>query len=73
MFLTDDDLRDLTGFSRPSKQIEWLRREGFEHRVGADGHPRVLKAHVMSLMGAVDNAQIMRKSAPDFSSLKKVA
>jgi hypothetical protein len=51
LLLTADDLRDLTGFTRPSKQIEWLQREGFTFRVAADGHPRVDRAHYLKLMG----------------------
>jgi hypothetical protein len=72
MFLTDIQLEELTGFVRPSKQIEWLRSEGFEFRIAADGHPRVLRDHVFRLMGATDIAA-KRKTAPDFTSLRKVA
>lgn len=72
MFLTATDLHDLTGYARPSKQIAWLRGEGFTFRVAADGHPRVLRAHVLTLMGVTDIA-IRRKTAPDFASLAKVA
>ena len=69
MFLTAEDLQSLTGFTRPSKQIEWLRGQGFEFRVAADGHPRVLRDHVLRLMGAIDIAS-RRRTAPDFSSLR---
>lgn len=72
MFLTEDQLSELTGFIRPSKQIEWLQREGFEFRVAADGHPRVLRDHVFRLMGVTDIAA-KRKTAPDFTSVRKVA
>lgn len=68
MFLTEDDLIGLTGFIRPSKQIAWLQREGFKFRVAADGHPRVLRDHVLKLMGVTDIAT-RRRSEPDFSSL----
>lgn len=69
MLLTADDLRDLTGFTRPSKQIEWLQREGFTFRVAADGHPRVDRAHYLKLMGATD-IEAHRRTTPDFSSLR---
>lgn len=72
MFLDDSDLRSLTGFIRPSKQIEWLRREGFTFRIAADGHPRVLRQHVLALMGITDIAT-RRKTSPDFTALRKVA
>ena len=40
-FLTPADLRQLTGYTKPSKQIEWLRRNGVPHLVNARGHPVV--------------------------------
>ena len=51
MFLTRDELQELTGFKYPSKQIEWLRAEGFIFRVAADGHPRVLQSAVLKILG----------------------
>lgn len=68
MFLDEADIKSLTGFVRPSKQIEWLRREGFKFRVAADGRPRVLRQHVLAVMGVTDIA-IRRRTAPDFSAM----
>jgi hypothetical protein len=68
MFLTPDDLRKLTGYVRPSKQIEWLAKEGLSFRVAADGHPRVLREHLMKSMGVPDIAKRGR-TVPDFSSM----
>lgn len=42
MFLTADQLQELTGRKRSSSQIEHLRREGIPHTVDADGRPRVI-------------------------------
>jgi len=69
MLLDPADLRLLTGFVRPSKQIEWLQREGFTFRIAADGHPRVDRAHYLKMMGVTDIAA-RRRTAPDFSSLR---
>ena len=44
MFLTADQLQELTGRKRSSSQIEHLRREGIPHTVDADGRPRVMHA-----------------------------
>jgi hypothetical protein len=68
MFLTEPQIAELTGFVRPSKQIEWLQREGFEFRVAADGHPRVLRDHVFRMMGVIDLAS-RRRTTPDFSTV----
>jgi hypothetical protein len=46
MFLTPDDLRDLTGLRRSSAQIRWLSAQGLRYVLGADGRPRVLRAEV---------------------------
>lgn len=40
-FLSDDDLRKLTGRGQKSRQIAWLRSEGIPFRVNATGHPVV--------------------------------
>ncbi len=72
MFLDETEVLDLTGYARPTKQIEWLRREGFAFRVAADGHPRVLRAHVFRLMGAQETAP-KQKTTPNFTGLSKVA
>ena len=41
MFLTHEDLRILTGYSRHTKQAEWLTRHGIPFRVNARGFPVV--------------------------------
>ena len=69
MFLSDAELRDLTDYARPSKQIEWLRREGFTFKVGRDGHPKVDRQHYLSVMGA-SNRMARRTTEPDFSGLR---
>lgn len=40
-FLDDDDLFRLTGYVRPSKQIEYLEARGIPHEVNARGRPVV--------------------------------
>jgi hypothetical protein len=41
MFLSDDELAKLTGRPQKSKQIEWLRANGWRFAVRATGHPLV--------------------------------
>ena len=66
LFLTPEELREMTGFCRPSKQIEWLRANGFSFRIAADGHPRVLASHVQRVMGG---QTVKEGTTPDFSKL----
>ncbi len=69
IFLTPDEVKDLTGFQRPSKQIEWLRENGFAYRVAADGHARVLREHVSQMMGLSTGGKARKLTEPDFTKL----
>jgi len=43
MFLTIDEIIALTDRKQPSRQIEWLRQNGYPFEVGATGRPKVLR------------------------------
>lgn len=51
MFLTNNDLTQLTGLKRPSAIRRWLKSEGFKYAVGADNWPRVLTSAVTARLG----------------------
>ncbi len=42
-FLNNAELEQLTGYRKPSKQIEWLKRNQIPHIVNAAGRPVVLQ------------------------------
>lgn len=44
MFLTAEQLIELTGYKRSSLQVNWLRRQGIRHHVRKDGRPVVLSS-----------------------------
>lgn len=44
MFLTDDELFDLTGYRQAKKQIAMLKKQGVPFYVNAAGQPRVARA-----------------------------
>jgi len=44
VFLTADEIHDLTGFVRHGKQIAWLRRHGWRFTVTGLGTPTVALA-----------------------------
>jgi hypothetical protein len=46
VFLTDAELRDLTGYATPRKQREALARMGYRFDVRPDGRPRLLRSAV---------------------------
>ncbi len=58
LFLTREELVELTGRKRVSKQIEWLREHQFPHELTAAGRPVVLRAEVARrLSGETDTRQ----------------
>lgn len=46
LFLTDEQLRQLTGRKQKSRQIAWLRNEGIPFRVNATGHAVVARGFI---------------------------
>jgi len=74
MFLTRNEIIELTGYRIPSAQIRWLRAEGFKFKVGADGYPRILQLEVVFQMS--HESAIVKKNTrnnPDVEGLKKWA
>jgi len=65
MFLTDENVKTLTGYKQPGKQKSWLTRWGVRHFVASDGHPRVLISDIES------NKEDRSQEQPDLSFLKK--
>lgn len=58
MFLTDKELRQLTGFIRRTQQIEWLRTNGWRFTVNALGVPVVANAEASrKLVGGTQRSQ----------------
>ena len=43
MIFSPSQIEELTGYRKPSKQIEWLKRNGIPHIVNAAGRPVVLQ------------------------------
>lgn len=55
MFLSPDDITELTGYKIPAYQIRWLRERGWVFEIGGDGRPKILTAHAMQRLGGVDS------------------
>ncbi len=45
MFLSVDELRELTGYKKSALQRRWLAENGYCFEVRADGKPVVSRAH----------------------------
>jgi hypothetical protein len=46
MFLTPDELRDLTGYKVAFAQIRWLTKNGIRHWIAATGRPVVPRSAI---------------------------
>lgn len=67
MFLTNEELKALTGAIQPTRMIKWLLAEGFNFKVGLDGYPVVLKDHVRRILGAEASAARKKPRGVDLS------
>lgn len=74
MFLTAPELHQLTGYVRPSKQREWLERNGIPHIVAMSGYPRV-KAEDIGAAPAqhVDPAKPVHPPKPELLAMPEIA
>lgn len=68
MFLSADQLRDLTRKQRPTAQARELVRLGIKHGVRGDGSLVVMESAVDAVLGPGTAAKL-RKSAPDFGAV----
>lgn len=64
LLLTDDEVREVTGYKRAADQRKWLTSRGWAFEISASGKPKVLRAHAEERMGGK-----RREWAPDFSGL----
>ena len=78
MFLTDEELQELTGFQRRHKQREWLSAEGYPYELNGAGKPRVLRAEVERRLSTAStggqggaHATSRRRPRPNFAALVK--
>lgn len=69
LFLTTDELRDLTGRTRRDAQASALRYMGIEHKIRPDGSVAVLRAHVEKLMGGENTASAPKDKEPNWAML----
>ncbi len=69
MFLSKDELRELTGRQMPSAQVRALRAMGIEHKVRPDGSVAVLRAHVEQVMGVAQDGRISGPAEPNWSAV----
>jgi hypothetical protein len=73
LFLTDEQLVELTGKRRPSAQAAELNRQGIQHKVRADGSVLVLRELVDQQFGLRPPRKEVRKSVePNWDALREM-
>lgn len=68
MFLTHDELEELTGKQRGYAQVRVLRLMGINHRVRADGSVAVLKSHVEKIFDGKEQIPVMVNIEPNWNA-----
>ena len=68
LFLTPDELRELTGRKLASAQRRWLAANGIEARRRADGKVVVAREHVLEQLGVRGTVQARPAWEPDWSA-----
>lgn len=69
LFLTPEALKNLTDRQLPSKQIAWLKANGWKFAISAAGRPKVSQAYFDFRMGtALLDETEKGTQEPDFSS-----
>ncbi|NYT38921.1 DUF4224 domain-containing protein [Allopusillimonas soli] len=70
IFLSPEEVKNLTRRSRSDAQIRALRFMGIEHRVRADNTVAVLREHVRQVFGVLHgSARRPKEVEPDWSAI----
>lgn len=69
MFLTAEELKEMTKRTQYRAQVQVLRALGIEHKIRPDGSVLVLRAHVEKQMGGDITSSPTRKREPNWSAI----
>jgi hypothetical protein len=68
-WLSDEELRDLTGYVRPTCQARWLGENGIECKINRLGKVRVMRDD----LPAHKYGKVEKRTQPDFSKVRKAS
>ncbi|MFZ6864698.1 DUF4224 domain-containing protein [Undibacterium sp. Ji67W] len=76
MFLTEDELRELTGYAYRSRQIIWLKKNNWKFEVTAQLRPKVARSYFELRLGGTTNTTITNLNEqtprPNFGALSQM-
>ena len=80
LFLTNEELHELTGYRLPNKQVTWLKSHGYFVETNVRGIPRITptqiedrrrnQTHANNIF-SLDNFQSANNTEPNFNNLRK--
>ncbi len=68
LFLTRDELMELTERKRRAKVAEWLVENGYRFDVASDGWPKVLRSALESRLTPSRGKRPAARNEPDFTA-----
>ena len=69
IFLDDDDVAKLTGYSKKSKQVEWMDRRCWTFEISRLGKVKVLRKYAEMKLGMPVYNNQTQSTGPDFSNI----
>ncbi len=69
MFLSQDELRELTDLKIPIAQMRWLQRYAYPFEIAASGKPKVLREYVMKKLMTISMSAIPTNE-PNFDAIR---
>lgn len=77
VFLTEGELRELTGYIYHCRQIDWLRRNNWKFEVSAQQRPKVARSYFDSRLGSAMSKSTLetgtQAARPNFESISQVS
>lgn len=72
LFISDDEIRELTGYRRNADQRRWLTAHGWRFEVSAIGKPIVSRQHAESMLSGKKD-ETARSWQPNRAAIRRVA
>lgn len=69
LFLTSDELMELTDLKIPKAQIRWLSKHAYPFEISASGKPKVLRSLVFERLSKLSSNQ--NSNQPNFDAIRK--
>ena len=70
LFLSREEIAELTGFRHPTKQTNWLQRKGWRFEINANRAPIVARKYAEKMLGCGGSDEPIYK--PNFTKLRAV-